>query len=165
MQHRRSGQSRGWMALDGHLPEQTTGRSIDGVRVPARITEERGVSSRFTGADAADADRRSHDRARVERPVHATGPRVQRVDVAGNAADEEAATDDGDAGPGLDVTRKAKGPLQLEPRNIGSGQSRSSPADIARWRDSARSRSRRVETNRSRMPSSLDTSLSARVRS
>src|SRR6188472_2125172 len=122
MQHRRSGQPRSGMTLDGHLPEKTSRRGIDGVCIPARVAEEGGVLSRITGPDPSNADRRPDDRTGVERPVHATGPRVQGVHVARNAADKEAATDDGDTGPGLDITRKPEGPLQFQTRNIGRRQ-------------------------------------------
>ena len=86
--------------------------------------------------------------ARVESPVHAASAGVERVDVAGDAADEDATADDRERRPRLHVTGKAEGPLQLEPRHIGSRRSRCPTAGSVRSRGSVRIRSRRAETIR-----------------
>src|SRR5688500_7778010 len=111
MEYRRSREPGRGMAFDTDLPQQSTGRSINGVRVSARITEERGVLSRLRVPEAPDANRRAHDHAGVERPVHAAGPRVERVDVARDAPCEKPSADNGDASPRLHIARETKCPL------------------------------------------------------
>src|SRR5687767_8551430 len=108
------------MVLDADLPQQAACFRIDGVGVPASVTEVSAVARRAARADAADVDGGAYDRPCIERPVNTTGTRVERVHVARNASDEYAAARDGDRGPRLHVAREAEGPLQREPRHIGS---------------------------------------------
>ncbi len=116
IQHRRPGDPRQRMILDPPLPQWLPRRRIDGMDDSLQVAEidRRAALRRRQGTDA---DRRPHTGTRIDHPIAAAGPSVQRIDPAFHIGDEDATADDGRLRVGR-RTAIAEGPAEPEPRDI-----------------------------------------------
>ena len=111
------------MLVDLADPDRTAARRVHRVRVGLQIAEEHRPSA-GAGRQAVwrDEERRADGGFRAERPVGASGPGVERMDVAAVAGDEQAVADERRLrARGRDVG-VAERPLQCQLRQVAGGQ-------------------------------------------
>ena len=122
MQRRRSGDPRERMVVHLARPHDAAGLGVQRVGVRRGVAE---VDERAGGAVArTDRNRRAHAARGAERPVNASGLRVERVDRAVLTADVDAAAATVGDDQATDASGKPERPLQREPRDVGGGESR-----------------------------------------
>ena len=112
-----------WMLVDLADPDRTAARRVHRVRVGLQITEEDRPSG-GAGRQAVwrDEERRADGGFRAERPVGASGPGVERMDVSAVAGDEQAVADERRLRACGRHVGVAKGPLQCQLRQVAGGQ-------------------------------------------
>ena len=121
MQRQRSGDAGVHVFVDSASPAQLPRGGVQRVDVGARVAEVHGASR--ARRLVADGQRGADPALRGERPVDAARLRIERVDGAVLAPDEQASTGDGRRRPGRRGVRKPERPLEREPRHVGGGQS------------------------------------------
>src|SRR5258708_13144311 len=99
------------MRVKRFLPEQFAHSCIQGINLGPQVSEISDVAG-------TDGDGGAHAAIRLEAPISASGGCVQRIDLAGGTADEDAASRDHWLGVRGKVTGKSKSPLPLEFRNL-----------------------------------------------
>src|SRR5258707_5110728 len=99
------------MRVKRFLPEQFAHTCIQGINLGPQVSE-------MSDVDGSDGDGGAHAVIRLEAPISASGGCVQRIDLAGGTADEDAASRDHWLGVRGKVTGKSKSPLQLEFRDL-----------------------------------------------
>ena len=114
MQRRRSGDTGPGVALDVPAPELGAGLRIDRIDARAGVTEVQ----RMAVPQGTDRDRGSHAGAGGIGPVTAPGLRVQGIDVAVLASDEEPSAGDGRLRPRGGRLGESERPLQGEVRHL-----------------------------------------------
>ena len=83
------------------------------------------VAPRLT---TADHRRAAQPRLRLERPVHATGGRIERIEISRIGTDEDPAIDDRRLPVRRRCPRQSKRPFQFQPRNRSRRESMASQA-------------------------------------
>src|SRR5258707_6531156 len=99
------------MRVKRFLPEQFAYSCIEGINLGPQVSEISDVAG-------TDGDGGAHAAIGLEAPISASGGCVQRIDLAGGTADEDAASRDHWLGVRGKVTGKSKSPLQLEFRDL-----------------------------------------------
>ena len=102
------------MSVHMHLPEQCAGGGIHGIRIGALIAEEGGLARHANGR----ADRRFG----FERPVLTAGLRVERIDLAIGAGNEDAPTGNSRLAVRGERIGERERPFQLQLRDLRGGQ-------------------------------------------
>ena len=110
------GDARQRMSIDPRFPQQLASRRIDRVGVAANVAEERGRLRR-PSLDDGYRRRAAQPRLRLERPVHATGGRIERIEISRIGTDEDPAIDDCRLPIRRRRPRQSERPSQFQPRN------------------------------------------------
>jgi len=106
------------MIFHFRFPDLLTRHGIHGVDIALDVSKINGILCSVLSLDSTNGDGVAHSGICLERPVHASGPFVNRVDAAAIGADKNASRGDRGLRPHDFRGGQAEGPLQLELRNI-----------------------------------------------
>ena len=134
VQLRRTGDSRGRMRIDFHLPDQRARGRVHRVRIRGLIAEERRQLARRAAA-RPDDDGAVERRVGFEGPVRAAGTRVQRVRHSRRRGDEHAAAGDRRLSARVLDVAETERPLELEARHVSRRQPGAARVLVSRVRD------------------------------
>src|SRR6185437_16248543 len=112
------------MGIDLPHPNAAAAFGIDRVRIRTPVAEvDRIAASTGMIAVAADGERRTDSRLGRERPVGAAGARIERMDAAVLARNENSSARDRGLAAHRGDVRKTERPLDLQMRQVGGAES------------------------------------------
>ena len=110
------------MRIDLRLPQLLAGLRVESKDVRPAIAEEYGITRGALAGDRTNRQRIPHDRAILKRPVDATRCGIQGIDKPVVASDKHTSSSNRGLCIRRNTGRKTEGPLQLQSRDLCSGQ-------------------------------------------